>query len=190
MPELLDVDKARAELEEKDLLTIERETAKTWGGRAAASYANALEDEDHAEQMRSFWEAETYRAEAVEHAAMTEDADFVRELTAAVESYRSRAREHLLAAGHAFVEGNRTPRAQRPSQRPPAAPPSGPSRAERLAKRSPASSSSSGQPSPPQLAPSNAPAPAATTVQPSVPNRSVQKTPGLGRRPTSGTPTE
>ncbi|HJQ93617.1 MAG TPA: hypothetical protein VJ874_04955, partial [Candidatus Thermoplasmatota archaeon] len=74
MPDLLDLDKAKKELDSKDLLTIERETALTWGGRAAASYACVLEEPDHAERMRCFWEGETYRAEAVEHAAMTEDA--------------------------------------------------------------------------------------------------------------------
>jgi hypothetical protein len=159
MAGLLDVDKARQELDEKDLLAIERETAKTWGSRAAASYLGTLEDPDHAEQMRFFWEAETYRAEAVEHAAMTEDADFVRQLTAEVEGYRSKARDHLLQAGHAFVEGNRTPKLRRPEA---------PSRAERLALRQP------------PAAPSASPPPAPRSV--SVP-KPPPATPGLGRRP-------
>lgn len=117
MSPLLDLDKARKELDSKDLLTIERETALTWGGRAAASYDLSAEEEDHAEQMRCFWEAETYRGEAVEHAAMTEDARFVERLTTEVESHRARARELLLAAGHEFVQGSRTPKASR-GQRP------------------------------------------------------------------------
>ena len=113
MPDLLDLAKARKELDSKDLLTIERETALTWGGRAAASYILSTEDEDHAEQMRCFWEAETYRAEAVEHAAMTEDFGFVESLTKEIEGHRLKAREFLLASGHQFVEGNRTPATQR-----------------------------------------------------------------------------
>lgn len=119
MPALLDVEKARKEIDQKDLLTIERDTALTWGGRAAASYECSVEDgaDDHAEAMRCFWEAETYRAEAVEHAAMTEDARFVERITAEIESYRAKARTALVEAGHAYVEGNRTPKAQR-SQRP------------------------------------------------------------------------
>lgn len=117
MPALLDLGKARKELDSKDLLTIERETALTWGGRAAASYDLVDEEEDHAEQMRCFWEAETYRAEAVEHAAMTEDARFVERLTVEIEGHRAKARDLLLKAGHAFVKGSRTPKAKR-GQRP------------------------------------------------------------------------
>jgi hypothetical protein len=113
MPHLLDVDKAKKELEAKDLLTIERETALTWGGRAAASYSCVLEEEDHAERMRCFWEGETYRGEAIEHAAMTEDAGFLERLTIEVEGHRAKARDLLLAAGHEFVAGNRTPKAKR-----------------------------------------------------------------------------
>lgn len=113
MPDLLDLAKARKELESKDLLQIERDTALTWGGRAAASYAFVLEEPDHAERMRCFWEAETYRAEAVEHAAMTEDARFVERVTTEIEAHRARARDALLKEGHGFVQGNRTPKAGR-----------------------------------------------------------------------------
>jgi predicted DNA binding protein len=120
MPDLLNVDKARKELDQKDLQTIERETALTWGGRAAASYACSLEDSgsDHAEAMRCFWEGETYRAEALEHAAMTEDPRLLERLTTEIESYRAKARDALVRAGHAFVQGGRTPRGQRPAQGP------------------------------------------------------------------------
>jgi len=113
MAHLLDLEKARKELASKDLQTIERDTAITWGGRAGASYANVLDEEDHSEGMRWFWEAETYRAEAIEHAAMTEDARFLERLTLEVESHRAKAREHLVQAGHVYVQGGRTPSAQR-----------------------------------------------------------------------------
>jgi hypothetical protein len=185
MPGLLDVDKARRELEEKDLLTIERETAKTWGARAAASYLGAFEDPDHAEQMRFFWEAETYRAEAIEHAAMTEDARFVERLTVEVEGYRGKARNHLLSAGHAFVEGNRTPKMRRPE-------PS--SRAERLAVRPQAAAAAAAAPAPEATQASAAPppqarsAPAAPAAPSSVSVPKVQTTPGLGRRPDERSP--
>lgn len=117
MPDLLNLDKARKELDQKDLQTIERETALTWGGRAAASYECSLEDSgsDHAEAMRCFWEGETYRAEALEHAAMTEDARLLERITTEIEAYRAKARNALVQAGHAAVEGGRTPRGQRPS---------------------------------------------------------------------------
>lgn len=180
MPSLLDVDKARKELEEKDLLTIERETAKTWGGRAAASYLGALEDPDHAEQMRYFWEAETYRAEAIEHAAMAEDAGFVERLTVEIESYRAKARGHLLQAGHAFVEGNRTPKLRRPE-------PS--SRAERLAVRAqPAKAVPESTPAAPASQARPAPAAPAPAAPRSVSLPKVQTTPGLGRRPDERSP--
>lgn len=118
MPDLLNVDKARKEIDQKDLLTIERETALTWGSRAAASYDCSLEDSesDHAEAMRCFWEGETYRAEALEHAAMTEDARLLERITTEIESYRAKARDALIQAGHSFVQGGRTPRGQRPAQ--------------------------------------------------------------------------
>jgi hypothetical protein len=117
MADLLNVEKARKELDQKDLQTIERETAITWGGRAAASYECALEDngDDHAEAMRCFWEGETYRAEALEHAAMTEDGRFLERITTEVEAYRAKARNALVGAGHAYVQGGRTPRGQRPA---------------------------------------------------------------------------
>jgi hypothetical protein len=117
MPGLLDLPKARRELDEKDLLTIERETAITWGGRAAASYECALDEAggDQAEAMRCFWEGETYRAEALEHAAMTEDPALLDEIRREIEAHRSQAREALTKAGHAAVEGGRTPRGRRPA---------------------------------------------------------------------------
>lgn len=123
MPALLDVAKARKELDQKDLLAIERDTALTWGGRAAASYECSLESgSDHAAAMQCFWEAETYRAEAVEHAAMTEDARFVERITTEIEAYRAKARKALVEAGHAWVEGSRTPKAQRGQRPTPATP--------------------------------------------------------------------
>lgn len=111
---MLDLAKARKELAAKDLLAIERETALTWGGRAAGSYSFVLEESDHAEQMRCFWEGETYRSEAVEHAAMTEDSDFLEMVLKEIEGHRSKARSRLVEAGHEFVNGNRTPRSRRP----------------------------------------------------------------------------
>jgi hypothetical protein len=188
MPDLLDLAKARKELEAKDLPAIERETALTWGGRAAASYGFVLEEEDHAEAMRCFWEGETYRGEAIEHAAMTEDARFLERLTVEIEGHRAKARDLLLAAGHEFVQGGRTPKASRPT------PQSG--RAQRLAAR-------------PQPAPAQAPAelawetvedepetarpPASAPAAASKPLPKAEKatsvprpppaTPGLGRRP-------
>jgi len=190
MPDLLDLAKARKELEAKDLPAIERETALTWGGRAAASYAFVLEEPDHAEAMRCFWEGETYRGEAIEHAAMTEDARFLERLTVEVEGHRAKARDLLLAAGHEFVQGGRTPKVSRPPA------PSG--RAQRLAARpQPAQAQAPGpgalawetvedEPSA-AAAPMPAPAAASKPLPKAEKSTSVPRpppaTPGLGRRP-------
>ncbi len=69
---LLDAEAAQNELAKKSIGQIERETAITWGGRAAAAYANAKQSSGN---RREQWlkDAENYRQESLEHAAMTED---------------------------------------------------------------------------------------------------------------------
>ncbi len=73
---MLDVDGASKELAKKSLLQIERETALTWGARAAAAYGNASRATG---LRREQWlqDAENYRQESLEHAAMTEDLGFL-----------------------------------------------------------------------------------------------------------------
>jgi len=105
MPGLLDVEKAKKEIAAKEILAIERDTALTWGARAAASYECALVVEDIHGRLKCFWEAETYRAESMEHAAMTEDVDFLRRIMVEIESYRQRARQSL----ESERAGNRRP---------------------------------------------------------------------------------
>ena len=94
---MLDVAKARKEIAAKEMAAIERDTALTWGARAAASYECALVVEDIHGRLQCFWEAENYRQEALEHAAMTEDVRFLERLLVEVESYRSKARDALEA---------------------------------------------------------------------------------------------
>lgn len=74
---MLDVAKARKELLDKTLLDIERATAITWASRAAASLDLAKESRTLADRTRWLREAENYRQEALEHAAMTEDIPFL-----------------------------------------------------------------------------------------------------------------
>jgi hypothetical protein len=97
MAGLLDVAKAKKEIAAKEMLQIERDTALTWGARAAASYDNARVVEDIHGRLQCFWEAETYRAEALEHAAMTEDVGFLETVRTEIEAYRARARDALEA---------------------------------------------------------------------------------------------
>lgn len=77
---MLDVATARKELLDKSLLDIERATAITWGSRAAASMDLAKQTKTVGERNRRLREAENYRQEALEHAAMTEDIPFLRKL--------------------------------------------------------------------------------------------------------------
>lgn len=93
---VLDVERGLAELKTKSLAEIERATAVTWGGRAAASYRLAGEANSMAERFRHFYEAENYRQEALEHAAMAEDrGKLLMQVHDEVDDYRRRAAEVL-----------------------------------------------------------------------------------------------
>lgn len=85
---LLDVAAARKELLAKSLGDIEHDTALTWGARAAACLDLA---KDAIGEERTKWlrDAENYRQEALEHAAMTEDFDFLKQVVKAIASHRS-----------------------------------------------------------------------------------------------------
>ncbi len=96
---MLDVAKASKELAEKSMIEIERATALTWGGRAAASYTRCVEAGDNALGLQRFWEGETYRGEALEHAAMVEEDALVSELRREIETYRSKAKKTLTSQG-------------------------------------------------------------------------------------------
>lgn len=97
---VLDVDKGLAELRTKTLAEIERATALTWGGRAAASFELATQADGMAERFRHFYEGENYRQEALEHAAMAEDgAKLLIQIHDEVDGYRHRAAEALNIRG-------------------------------------------------------------------------------------------
>lgn len=87
MAPLFDVEAAMSELRSKPIEDIERSTAKTWAGRAAAAFRLAASAEG---DKRQAWlmDGENYRQEALEHAAMTGDFAFLQELHAALETER------------------------------------------------------------------------------------------------------
>lgn len=85
---MLDVAAARKELESKTLLDIERATADTWAGRAAACYDLAHDAKDDATRTRRLEEAMNYRQEAIEHAAMTEDIPFLQGLITEIRKHQ------------------------------------------------------------------------------------------------------
>ena len=99
MAALLDADKARKELETKDLLRVERDTAVTWGGRAAACYQKVVDAKDHGDQMKAYIDAENYRSEALEHAAQAEDPGLLEQVINEIDEFRVRARDVLFMAG-------------------------------------------------------------------------------------------
>ena len=70
---------------------IEHATAVTWGGRSVAAFRLAKDAPDGDERRRWLMDAENYRQEAIEHAAMTQDFDFLRQVMEAIEVDRSRA---------------------------------------------------------------------------------------------------
>lgn len=74
--QVLKPEDARSELEKKTLLDIEEETARTWGERAAAAFQIASEKTGE-ERTRWVMDAENYRQESLEHAAMTGDMEFI-----------------------------------------------------------------------------------------------------------------
>lgn len=93
---VLDVAKGLAELKTKSLAEIERATAITWGGRAAGSYQLAVDAKAMAERFRHFYEGETYRQEALEHASMAEDGGtLLTQVRDEVGGYRHRAMKSL-----------------------------------------------------------------------------------------------
>jgi hypothetical protein len=88
---MLDIASARKELQSKTLLDIERATALTWGARAAACLDLAAETRDETGRTQRLQEAQNYRQEALEHAAMTEDFQFLRELVQEIGAHQKRA---------------------------------------------------------------------------------------------------
>ncbi|MEK6986167.1 MAG: hypothetical protein AABX89_07280 [Candidatus Thermoplasmatota archaeon] len=92
---MLDVETARKELLQKSLLHIEKATALTWASRAAA--ALDLAAGATTERKRGQWlqDAENYRQEALEHAAMTEDMEFLAAVITEIKTHRKAALKPL-----------------------------------------------------------------------------------------------
>src|SRR5688500_3756429 len=96
---MLDLAAARDELLSKSLLDIERATAITWAGRAAACLDLAHEAETRQGRTVRLREAENYRQEAIEHAAMTEDIPFLQAIMAEMDAHKTPAEQrHALPA--------------------------------------------------------------------------------------------
>lgn len=69
---MLDLEKAKLELEQKSYAQIQEETAWTWASRACVSYQNCS-NVSFPEKLACWSMGEEYYHEAVEHAALTVD---------------------------------------------------------------------------------------------------------------------
>ncbi len=111
----LDLAKAREELLSKTILDIERATAITWAGRAAACFDLAHEAETRQGRQVRLMEAENYRQEALEHAAMTEDIPFLQGILQEVDAHKTRREQQHPLPGAGRGErpaGGRTARSR------------------------------------------------------------------------------
>lgn len=96
---MLEIEKARKELSEKNLNDIQIQTAWTWASRAAASYQNSLDAKGKDKLL--YWSlGEEYYHEAVEHAALADSDSFLKEVRDALAPYQEDASEAL---GKRFV---------------------------------------------------------------------------------------
>jgi hypothetical protein len=87
---MLDLEKAKQELAGKSINDIQTETAWTWASRACVSYQNSVTSQGSAKL--SLWSLGLeYEHEALEHAALVEGMDLVKEVKNQVESYREQA---------------------------------------------------------------------------------------------------
>ena len=105
----LDLAKAREELLSKTILDIERATAITWASRAAACLDLAHEAQTRQGRQVRLTEAENYRQEAIEHAAMTEDIPFLQGVLSAIDSHKTRQEQAHPLPGHARAERGERP---------------------------------------------------------------------------------
>lgn len=90
-PSKLNLEKGAKDIESKSLAQIQEDTAWTWASRAAACYKKLAETGD----WKWKTDAEEYRHEAVEHAALIGDTNptVLNEIHEALEEYRNEAQE-------------------------------------------------------------------------------------------------
>ena len=93
---MVELKPAREELLTSSMEDIERATAEAWGGRAVASYQLSREGRTLHERFRRFYEGETFRQEALEHASMV-DAGLVAEVQQAIDPERAAALREIEA---------------------------------------------------------------------------------------------
>ena len=91
---MLDLDKARQELGEKNLDQIQKETAYTWASRAAISFENCLTSTG-IKKMTCFAIGLEYFHEALEHASLVEGEDVLTQLKKELVPYQEKAAQDI-----------------------------------------------------------------------------------------------
>lgn len=91
---MLDLEKARKELSEKNLNDIQKQTAMTWAARAAVSFENCLQSEG-IRKVTCFAVGEEYLHEALEHAALVEGEDVLSQIKQEVLPYQEKAAQDV-----------------------------------------------------------------------------------------------
>jgi hypothetical protein len=92
---MLELDKARKELSEKNLNQIQRETAITWASRAAISFENCVAAQDGMCAMACWSLGEEYFHEACEHAALVTEDAFIGQIKNELVPYQDKAAEAM-----------------------------------------------------------------------------------------------
>jgi hypothetical protein len=91
---MLDLEKARKELSEKNLDQIQKETAITWGSRAAISFENCLTAVG-IKKITCFAVGLEYYTESLEHAALCQEGDLLAQIKKELDPYQERAAKDI-----------------------------------------------------------------------------------------------
>jgi hypothetical protein len=91
---MLDLEKARKELGEKNLDDIQSETAWTWASRAAVSFENCLTSVG-IKKITCFAVGLEYYHESLEHSSLYEGGDLLSEIKKQLEPYQERAAKDI-----------------------------------------------------------------------------------------------
>jgi hypothetical protein len=91
---MLDLEKARKELGEKNLDQIQKETAIVWASRAAVSFENVLTSTG-IKKITCFAVGLEYTNEGYEHAALFEEYDLLSQIKKELEPYQERAAQDI-----------------------------------------------------------------------------------------------
>lgn len=95
---MLDLEKARQDLQQKSYAQIQEETAWTWASRACASYENCVK-EKFPMKLICWSLGEEYYHEAIEHAALnSSNPGLVQDIRNAVHPFQEKASDSMGAS--------------------------------------------------------------------------------------------